>query len=59
MELAGGTPMLIEEGTEDNEDDILLAPTTVVMTTDPTDTTQNFTQNAKEWIKHVVEILKK
>ncbi len=59
VELAGGVPMLVEEGTDDNKDDILVSPHACVMMCDPNDPTQNLSKNAKEWIRHVQQVLKK
>ena len=59
MELSGGTPMLMEEGTDDNEDDIIVAEMTCVMHFDPADTSQAMSQNARDWLHHVTEILRK
>ena len=59
IELAGGTPMLMEEGTDDNEDDILLSPTSCIMHCDVTDIAPSMSQNAHEWLAHVDKLLKK
>ena len=59
VELGGGTPMLLEEGTDDNEDDILVSPGSCVMSCDLTDHSQNLTKNAQDWIQHVMKTLKK
>ena len=59
VELAGGTPMLMEEGTDDNEDDILVQPNTCVMECKPDDVTNQFSQNAQDWMRHVINVLKK
>ena len=58
MELAGGTPILMEEGTDDNEDDILVGGASVVMQSDARET-QTFSQNAQDWISYVNRTLKK
>jgi hypothetical protein len=58
VELAGGTPMLMEEDCDD-DDDALVSPSTVVMTCDPADATQNLTQNGREWVAHVQTYLAK
>ncbi len=57
VELAGGTPMLMEEGTDEDDDDILIAPNTCVMQSDPED--QTLSSNARDWIRHVIDLLKK
>ena len=59
IELGGGTPMLMEEGTDDNDDDILLSAASCVMNADPTDPTQNISHNGQEWIQHVMAVLHK
>ncbi len=56
VELAGGTPMLIEEGGEE-EEELILQKTTCVMTCDPADPSQRLTDNAVEWINRVQEML--
>ena len=58
IELAGGTPMLMEEGTDDNEDDILVAPETCVISCDQSEASQ-MSQNAHKWVTHVLKLLTK
>ncbi|CAH1778763.1 unnamed protein product, partial [Owenia fusiformis] len=58
VELAGGTPMLMEEGTDDNDDGILVAKETCVMQCDINDMSQQLSQNATEWVTHVMKYLK-
>ena len=59
VELAGGKPKLIEEGTDDDDDSILVAMGTVVMQFDLDDSTQNLSQNGRDWAKHVQTVLKR
>ena len=58
IELAGGVPMLMEEGTDDNDDNILVTPGTCVMSSESVDKSQ-ISQNARIWIQHVTKFLKK
>lgn len=58
VELAGGKPTLIEEGTDDDDDAILVARHTIVMQFDLHDTTQNLSQNAMDWAAHVQDVLR-
>ena len=51
--------MLMEEGTDNDNDDILVQPNTIVMSCDPTDASQNLSTNAQEWIRHVLDVLKR
>ena len=51
--------MLMEEGTDDNDDDILISPATCVMSVDPGDPAQNISDNGQEWIVHVFGVLQK
>lgn len=59
VELAGGTPMLMEEGTDDNEDDILIGDDTCVMQCDTDENTQTMSQNARDWLHYVRDLLKR
>lgn len=59
VELAGGTPMLMEEGTDDNEDDILIGDETCVMQCDAEENTQTMSQNARDWLHYVRDLLKR
>ena len=58
IELAMGTPILMEEGSDDNDDEILISPGTCIMYSDPSDSSQSLSQNAQEWISHVLAYLR-
>ena len=57
--LAGGKPVLMEEGSDDNDDSALLATGTCVMQCDVPLESQNLSQNGVTWVKHVYKLLKK
>jgi hypothetical protein len=59
IELGGGVPILMEEGTDDNDDGVLVAPGTCVMESSPTENSQQLSQNAQKWISHVIDYLQK
>ncbi|KAL5004153.1 hypothetical protein ScPMuIL_017609 [Solemya velum] len=59
IELAGGTPVLMEEGCDSDDDRVLVEPNTVVMNCNPEDQTQNLSQNGRDWVQHVHTYLKK
>ncbi|XP_064641623.1 nibrin-like isoform X2 [Lineus longissimus] len=59
IELGGGVPFLMEEGTDDNDDSVLIAPGTCVMECSPSENSQQLSQNAQEWISHVLDYLQK
>ena len=44
--------------TDNNEDDFLVSPNTRVMLCDPDDPVANLSNNAKEWARHVMSLLK-
>ncbi|XP_041375174.1 nibrin-like isoform X2 [Gigantopelta aegis] len=58
IELAGGVPILMEEGTDDNSDEVLTEDGTVVMNCGP-DEQQLLSENGKRWFHHVQNYLKK
>ncbi|KAK3083896.1 hypothetical protein FSP39_004849 [Pinctada imbricata] len=58
VELAGGLPVLMDEGSG-NDDSALIEEGTVVMNSDPLDSTQGFSQQNVQWIKYVARYLKK
>ena len=51
--------MLMEEGTDDNEDDILIGDNACVMQCDADESTQTMSQNARDWHHHVRDLLKR
>ena len=51
--------MLMEEGTDDNEDDILIGDDTCVMQCDADENTQTMSQNARDWLHYVRDLLKR
>jgi len=51
--------MLMEEGTDDNEDDILIGEETCVMQCDADENTQTMSQNARDWLHYVRDLLKR
>ncbi|KAK6177872.1 hypothetical protein SNE40_012747 [Patella caerulea] len=57
IELAGGMPILMEEGSDDNDDSVLCQDGTVVMAI--TEDLNTLTPNAKQWCHQVQKILKK
>ncbi|XP_070574987.1 nibrin-like isoform X2 [Ptychodera flava] len=59
ISFGGGRAILMEEGSDDGSDDVLVLSSTCVMYADPHDNTQQFTQNAKEWITHVMDHLER
>ena len=58
IELAGGVPVLMEEGTDDNDDEVLAEGGTVVMSCG-LDEQQLLSENGKRWVQHVHSYLKK
>ena len=58
IELAGGLPMLMEEGADDDDDSVLVAPRTCVMSTEAFDASQ-MTEGSRIWVTHVMKYLKK
>lgn len=60
ISLAGGKPILLEEGTDDNDDSILTALGSCVMCHNATDESQKImSENARHWISHVTELVAK
>ncbi|KAK2164940.1 hypothetical protein LSH36_57g04077 [Paralvinella palmiformis] len=57
--LGGGTPLLMEERTEANREDIFWSPKSRVMLCDLSSQLQQLTKNARNWVEHVLELLKK
>ncbi|XP_006816932.1 nibrin-like [Saccoglossus kowalevskii] len=58
VSFGGGKAILMEEGSDDDDDDILVTDNTCVMSADPQDSSQKLSQNAKDWISHVMDYLK-
>ncbi|XP_013418240.1 nibrin [Lingula anatina] len=59
VELAGGTPVLMEEGTDDNNDKVLIERGTCVMYCEPPTNPQLLSKNARDWVTHVQRYLKR
>ncbi|XP_071785075.1 nibrin-like [Asterias amurensis] len=59
VELAGGKPVLIDEGMSRGEEKVLTDPSTIVMYADPQDQSQIMTQAGQEWATQVMDVLKR
>ena len=55
----GGTPMLMEEKIAEDQEDIILSPNSCVMLCEPSSQPQQLTDSARNWVEHVLAILKK
>lgn len=58
VEMGGGLPILMDDPSS-GDLEMLVEPGSVVMQSDPSDTSQGFSQQNVDWITQVIKYLKK